>query len=96
LSGLLAGSVRHLKKRESVADEFGQSDKPPEQPTRNAEKVPLEVREQRLAPKPSFWPIALAFALAVSMVGFITNPIILFCGIVLTIITIIGWAVEKH
>lgn len=79
-----------------MADEFGQSDKPAEPPDRPPEKVPLEVREQKLAPKPSFWPIALAFALAVAMVGFITNQIILFCGIILTIVTIIGWILEKQ
>lgn len=79
-----------------MADTFGPNDKQPEQPSRKPEKVPLEVREQKLAPKPSFWPIALAFALAVVMIGFIINPIILFCGIVLTILTIIGWILEKH
>lgn len=79
-----------------MASTFGQDKKPPESPGKNPEKVPLEAREQKLAPKPSLWPIGLAFALAVAMAGFITNPIILFCGIVFTIITIIGWAVEKH
>lgn len=79
-----------------MANAFGLNDKQPEQSSRKPEKIPLEVREQKLAPKPSFWPIALAFALAVVMIGFILHPIILFCGIAFTIITIIGWILEKH
>ncbi|MEO7022333.1 MAG: cytochrome c oxidase subunit 4 [Ktedonobacteraceae bacterium] len=79
-----------------MANEFGQSDKQPEPPSRKPEKVPLEVREQRLAPKPSFWPIALAFALAMALIGSVMNPIILICGVALTLAVIIGWVLEKR
>jgi Cytochrome c oxidase subunit IV len=104
----LSGSaiVRHLEKRKNVAEESGQSDKPPEpseqsdkppeQPAKKRQKVPLEVQEQRLAPKPSMWPIILALALVVAFVGIMTNPIILTTGVILTIAAIIGWTLEKH
>lgn len=66
------------------------------QEARKPEKVPLEVREQRLAPKPSIWPIVLAFTLAIALMGIIIHPIILACGVVLTIAAIIGWILEKQ
>ncbi|MGH2478456.1 MAG: aa3-type cytochrome oxidase subunit IV [Ktedonobacteraceae bacterium] len=78
-----------------MADESDQNEKPPERPSRRSEKVPLEVLEQRLKPRPSIWPIALAFALSLALIGVIVHPILLFCGIALVIATIIGWTLEK-
>ncbi len=75
-----------------MAEESGQSEKPPEQPAQKREKVPLEVQEKKLSPRPSFWPLALALTL----VGVMTHPIILGAGVVLTIVAIIGWMLEKH
>jgi cytochrome c oxidase subunit IV len=79
-----------------VAEESGQSEQPPEQPVEKRKKVPLEVREQRLAPKPSLWPIGLALALVIAFIGVMINPIILAVGVVLVIASIIGWMLEKH
>ena len=83
-----------------MADESGQDEKPPEQTPEQAAKkrpkVPLEVREQRLAPKPSFWPFILALTLVVAFIGVMTYPIILAIGVILTIAAIIGWMLEKH
>lgn len=82
--------------RRNVAEESGQSEKPPEQAAKKREKIPLEVREKQLSPRPSFWPIALALTLVIAFVGVMTNPIILGAGAVLTIVAIIGWMLEKH
>jgi hypothetical protein len=79
-----------------VADESGQEEKEPEQPAKKRQKVPLEVQEQRLAPKPSLWPFALAMALVIAFIGIMLNPIILAVGTILTIAAIIGWMLEKH
>ncbi len=82
--------------RRDVAEESGQSEKPPEQPARERERVPLEVREEKLSPRPSFWPVALALALVIACVGVITHPILLGIGAALTIGAVIGWMLEKH
>jgi hypothetical protein len=66
------------------------------QPAKKRPKVPLEVLEQRLAPKPSAWPIILALTLMVAIVGIMTYPIILAIGVILAIAAIIGWMLEKH
>ncbi|HEU5377369.1 MAG TPA: cytochrome c oxidase subunit 4 [Ktedonobacteraceae bacterium] len=79
-----------------MADESGSSEKKSEQPVSKTAQVPLEIREQRLAPRPSVWPIALAFTLALALMGIIIHPIILASGIVLTIAAIIGWILEKQ
>lgn len=79
-----------------MVEESGQGEKPSEQPAEKRKKVPLEVREQRLAPRPSFWPIVLALALVVAFIGVMINPIILAVGVVLVIASIIGWMLEKH
>jgi Cytochrome c oxidase subunit IV len=100
-----------LEERKNVADESGQSIPEPGQPeqpgqseqqeqpvpqARRRPKVPLEVQEQRLTPRPSLWPIALAFALVFTAIGVIVNPVLLICGIVVTIIVIVGWFLERR
>ena len=85
------------EKEANVAEESSQSEKPPEQPARKKVKVTLELQEQKLAPKPSFWPIVLALTLVITAIGVMANStILLVCGIVLTVIGIIGWLLEKH
>jgi len=79
-----------------VAEESGQCEKPPEQPAQKREKVPLEVQEKKLSPRPSFWPLALALTLVLAFVGVMTHPIILGAGVLLTVVAIIGWMLEKH
>lgn len=79
-----------------MADESGQDEKQAEQTAKKRPKVPLEVQEQKLMPKPSVWPIILALALVVAFVGVMTSPIILAVGVILTIAAIIGWMLEKH
>jgi hypothetical protein len=82
-----------------VAEESSQSQKPPEQPVKKRPKVPLEVQEQKLSPRPSVWPVALALALVIAFIGVMIvnlSPILLGVGAVLTIVAIIGWMLEKH
>lgn len=80
-----------------MAEESGQDEKPAEQPAqKKGQKEPLEVQEQRLAPKPSVWPIILALTLVIAFIGVMLNPVILIIGVVLTIAAIIGWMLEKH
>lgn len=74
----------------------GEQEQPPEQPVARKPQEPLEVRERKLSPRPSFWPLALAVALVVIGIGVISHPIVIACGIVLAIVAIIGWALEKH
>ena len=79
-----------------MAEESGQNEQPAEQPAKRRQQVPLEVRERKLAPKPSFWPIVLALALVVALIGVMVHPIMLAVGVVLTVAAVIGWVLEKH
>lgn len=80
-----------------MAEESSQSGNLPERPVvGKRQKIPLEVLEQKLAPKPSVWPIVLALALVVTFIGVMLTPIISVIGVILTIGVIIGWVLEKH
>lgn len=84
---------------QKVAQESSQmeKEKPPEPPVKKRSKVPLEVREQKLSPRPSLWPIALALTIVIAFVGVMANSPILFgFGAVLTVAAIIGWMLEKR
>jgi hypothetical protein len=91
--------MQRLEKRKNVAEEPGQSEQPPQQPARKTTRVPLEVQEQKLTPQPSLWPIVLALALVITAIGAMIvniNAILFVCGIVVTIVVIVGWILEKH
>ena len=48
-------------------------------------------------PNPSYWPILVGAAIAVTMVGLLvvsTTPVISLIGIILVFICIMGWALE--
>ena len=43
----------------------------------------------------SYWPFALALILSISLMGVVTYPIIFFIGMVLTVVIIIAWSIER-
>ncbi len=66
------------------------------QPQPGSEAIASEVQEQALSPHNSFWPLALAVALFVILVGILTHPIVLGVGAVLAVVAVIGWGLEKQ
>jgi hypothetical protein len=54
------------------------------------------VYESEISPKPSLWPIALAFAISMMLFGLIYNVYFLVIGVVLTIVCVIGWVLERQ
>jgi hypothetical protein len=54
------------------------------------------ISEAELMPRPSFWPIALAASVALALLGFAWNAIFLGIGVLLVIVCIIGWALERR
>jgi hypothetical protein len=74
----------------SEEQEQGQQQKP------RGEDTSKPVQEEAIQPHLSVWPFALAVALMVLLMGFITQPIILGIGVVLVIVAVIGWGVERR
>lgn len=53
--------------------------------------------EQALGPQKSYWPLGLALALIILLLGIITNLIFLLgIGVVLTVAAVIGWGLEQR
>ena len=63
-----------------------------EQPTKPAKTVQAQIT----GPYSSYWPLTLAVALSLVLLGIIINPIILAVGVALTIGAIIGWGLERR
>ena len=53
-------------------------------------------QEQAISPQMSYWPFALAVALAILLLGIITHPVIFGIGVVLTAVSVIGWGLERR
>ena len=54
------------------------------------------VYESEISPRPSAWPIALAFAIAIMLFGLVYNVYFLGAGVILVIICILGWVLERQ
>jgi len=60
-------------------------------------RAPEAVQEQALGPQKSFWPLALAVALIILLFGLVSNnPIVLGIGVVLSVVAVIGWGLERR
>ncbi len=79
-----------------MIEEPGQSAKPLEPSgVVKKEKLSIEDMEQKLKPRPSLWPIALALAVLITLIGVIIHPILFVVGLVLVVASIIGWGLES-
>lgn len=59
-------------------------------------KVRKVVSEEAIIPHPSIWPLALALALVVLLIGSVTQAWIMGLGALLVAIAIIGWGLERR
>lgn len=47
-------------------------------------------------PSPSFWPIVLAFGMALTAVGVVSTIIVSIVGVVVLLVAIAGWTLENR
>jgi hypothetical protein len=85
---------------------------PPAPETRQTDEAPVVVSKRRgtgkalkvtpeseavISPRPSFWPLLLAFALSIMLLSIVLESfIILGIGVVLLIVSVIGWGLERR
>ena len=76
---------------ESVADT-----EKPVVPGKKRKKRIDQVDVQKISPRPSYWPIVLAFSLCMTFVGLAYQPIVLGIGALLIVVAIVGWGLERR
>ena len=59
-------------------------------PAKKPSSPPPDVRSYK-----SYWPFALAILLSISLMGVVTYPILFFIGMVLCVVVVIAWGVER-
>jgi hypothetical protein len=47
-------------------------------------------------PRPTYFPVALAFGVTLLLWGFITSPVVLTMGVVVVIVSLAGWIGEMR
>jgi hypothetical protein len=47
-------------------------------------------------PKPSLWPLALAFSIAVVLFSVLTGPVVAVIGAILLVASALGWILERR
>jgi hypothetical protein len=54
------------------------------------------VNAEDVMPRPSLWPIALAFSLVVLLLGIMLHPLVIVLGALMVLGSIIGWNLERR
>lgn len=54
------------------------------------------VNVEEILPHPSLWPLALAVSVAIAMFGILAGPIVCGIGVLLIIVSIVFWSVERR
>lgn len=80
---------------EGSQNEAEQQSARPKTKKRGRRKTKL-VNVDEIMPRPSLWPLALAFAVAITLFGILAGPIVLAVGVILVIVSVIGWALERR
>lgn len=52
--------------------------------------------KRALKPKQSYWPFALAASLSIALFGVIVHPIVFWVGVVLVVVSMIAWGLERR
>ena len=77
------------------ADDAVSAETPVRRGKKRVKKV-QQVTEAELMPRPSLWPLALSISVAVALGGFAFNLIILGVGVIMVIVSVIGWSLERR
>ena len=72
------------------------SDETPVLRSKKRVKKGRQVTEEELMPRPSLWPLVLAISVAIALGGFAFNLILLGVGVIMVIVSIIGWSLERR
>jgi hypothetical protein len=54
------------------------------------------VNVEEISPRHSYWPIVLAFALALVLFGVVAGPIVVVVGVILLVVSAGGWILERR
>jgi Flp pilus assembly protein TadB len=63
---------------------------------RTKKKVEEPFDEKAASPRPSYWPIVLAFSLCVMFLGVAWHPIMMGIGVLMVVTALIGWSLERR
>jgi hypothetical protein len=83
------------EENKDVAADATAAEKAPRRGKKRVKKV-RQITEEELMPRPSIWPLILAFSTAVMLGGFAFNLIILGVGVIMVIVSVIGWNLERR
>lgn len=76
----------------SAGEENASSPVPKRKRKRKVQSEDIEA----ISPKPSVWPLALSFSIAVLLLGVVTNLVVLGVGVVLIVVSVVGWLRERR
>jgi hypothetical protein len=54
------------------------------------------VSAEEVMPKPSFWPLLMAFSIAVILFSVLTGPVVAVIGAILLVGSALGWILERR
>jgi hypothetical protein len=65
-------------------------------PAKKRKRKTRLVNVEEISPRASYWPIVLALSLAMVLFGVIAGPVVEIIGVVLVIVSVSGWVLERR
>ena len=65
-------------------------------PTKKRKRKTRLVNVEEISPRPSYWPVALAFSLAIVLFGVIAGLVFVVIGVLLAFVSVGGWVLERR
>lgn len=60
------------------------------------EQTSSGAQEQTLGKHMSYWPFVLACSIFIFLMGVVTHPVVLVIGVILILVAVIGWGIERQ
>ena len=65
-------------------------------PKKRSKRKTRLVNVEEISPRPSYWPLALAFSLAIVLFGIIAGLLFVVIGVLLALVSVGGWVLERR
>lgn len=65
-------------------------------PAKKRKRKTRLVNVEEISPRPSYWPVALAFSLAIVLFGVIAGLVFVVIGVLLAFVSVGGWVLERR
>ncbi len=89
-------AVPEVEETQKAQEEQASTDAAPATVKKRGKRKTRLVNVEEISPRPSYWPLALAFSLAIVLFGVIGGLLFVVIGVLLALVSVGGWVLERR